>query len=372
MSRSRGRPTLPETKRKRARNLSVSDTAWKGLEERINGLQIKTISELMEKIGLNQVQVSVLDESPLADIPIYRRLKSLMSDPVAVFWSTLAFVARTCRQFHLEPTHDRVYTVTMKASTIVFYIGYAYPDLPISNSSALIRWLSYRIVQADATHIATTQTGVPSWVAVNPHTIEQCLVKIGNALDVLETAARSPDYEALKMKTIDGLTAKQISRIFKLQGHDVSKVEVATMIKKGLANFRQLFYSDAKTYVPRSPIASERKQAVWETVRYYSELALQETLLNEPWQQDMEDILLKTRHDPYLDFWLNEIDYHLGEQFLSVKQQMAETLERHLQEKKAEIDRELAFCRTLGQIRQTLQTYASKEAGVELSIDRLL
>lgn len=369
LQRRRGRPTLPTAKRKRARNLSISDRAWEGLEAQIKVLGIKTVSDLIEKIGLNQIQIEPLDASPLADVPVYCYLKSLIRDPVAAFWSILAFVERLCGQVGLNPTSDRIYTIVMKASTIVFYVGYTHPDVLINNHSALLRWLCYEIVTAETD---TAMEQMPSlFERVDPDQVEKQFCKIGNAFDGLEAAARSAEYEALKMKTIDGLTIKQISRIFALQGHAVSPSEVVLMIKKGLANFRQLFYAEATEYLPLSETLSPQKQLLLQTARSYLEFASQPRL-DSASQQAMKSILLETAHNPHLDFWLNEIDYDLGGQNVQVRERVAEALEEHLLRKKEAIDRPLTFCRTMQQIRQLLQAFSSKESGTQLSVDLLL
>jgi hypothetical protein len=384
-SRNRGRPTLSTVERKRARNLSVSDEAWKKLDEQIQNLPVKTASELVEKIGLGQIQLTTAEFSTLGDIPICRRLKALMEKPIAVFGSILAFVRRTCWQFNLESTDARVYDVTLKASTIVFYTGYTHPDVLINNPSALIKWLCYEILQAEADRQPPKKLTLDCLEVEQPE-VERIFYQINHAFDRLEMAARSPEYKALKMKTMDGLTVKQISRIFKLQKHEVSKVEVSRMIKQGLVNFRELFY-DALKDVPHSVdvAPSEHRQWVQQTAQDYLHLALQETLTDRALER-LQEILLATSHDPYLDFWLNEIDYYLRDRPSSAKKPsskmpepdaaiidlLAENLEEHLQQKKREIDRELAFCQTAQQIQQVLETYAEREAIAKLSIKRLI
>jgi hypothetical protein len=369
--RGRGRPTVPENDRKRPRNVSVSDTAWEGLEKQAKLLGAKTVSELVEKIGLQQLQVVERDLSPLADIPIYRRLMGLISEPVAVFWSVLAFVGRTCQQFSLEPTSESIYSVVVKACAIAFYIGYTHPDVLINNPSALLRWLCYRIVQAAAQQQETLPTDDKSF-AITEEEVKTRLQKISDAFRVLEVAARSPEYEALKMKTMDGLTIKQISRIFKLQDLQVDKAEVSTMIKRGLAQFRKLLYGKSDSHLT-SVQPSTTSQALPETAQNYLRLALQMSLQDEQSQQSMEAILLRTSHDPLLDFWLNEIDFDLSSgQYSQVRNRIAKELGDYLQQKKAEIDPELTFCSTREQIRQILQGYACREAGTDLLVEILL
>jgi hypothetical protein len=382
VERGRGRPVLPEHERKRARNLSVSDLAWAGLEEQVKRLGCKTVSELIEKIGLKQVQMSRKDvselvnetisdqvTSELADIAISRRLTSLISEPVAVFGSILAFVTRICQQFALEATADRMYAVTMKACTVVFYVGYTHPDTLINNPSALIRWLCYRIVQAEAEHYPSAPAD--SSEAVDPQVVERYFHKIGMAFQALEGGSRSPDYEALKMKTMDGLTIKQISRIFQLQKLKVSKAEVSTMIKQGLVNFRKSIGAELDEAPPTVDF-SRQNQTVSESIHRYLQLALQRSLRDVAAQKTMEAILLETGNNPYLDFWLNEIDYALGKQEGGIGDRIAKNLDEYLLTKKTMLDQKLTFCGTRDQIRTVLQTLASKEAGTELQVEILL
>jgi hypothetical protein len=328
------------------------------------------VSELLEKIGLHQIQLTIQEQSSLADISIYRRLKSLIGEPVAVFWSVLSFMTRIYRQFGLEPTDEKLYTLAMQACTIVFYTGYLYPDLHINNPSALLRWLCYRILKAEVQpkikQKKSRQVGKPA----DEYQVKQLLGKIGSAFDFLETAARSPDYEALKMKTIDGLTIQQISRVFKLQGLEVDTVEVGWMIKRGLANFRLLSYSNSGELPASTETISARKQVVWQMAYSYIEWALQETLWNS--LEQIEEMLIRTSRDPYLDFWLNEIDYAVEQQNTNLRDRIAETFDQHLLHKKGLIDREIAFCRTAEQIQEILQKYANQEAGTDLPIQLLL
>jgi hypothetical protein len=400
-SNHRGRPTLSKMERKRARNLSVSDEAWKQLEEQIQNLPVKTASELVEKIGLGQIQLTPIQSSPLGDIPICRRLKALVENPIAVFSSILAFVRRTSEQLNLPTSDARIYDVTLRASTIVFYSGYTHPDVLINNPSALIKWLCYEILQAEAALLRRCRKGRHASPPVSPnaptHTLEapseteRIFQKINHALNRLEVAARSPEYKALKMKTIDGLTIKQISRIFKLQKHEVSKVEVSRMIKQGLVNFRELFYDAPENPIPLDIPDKAPKKWVQETAHRYLQLALQETLTNQD-QERLQEILLATSSDPYLDFWLNEIDYCLRDRLCHyrqdcptepkkgkaieldapIREQLATHMEDHLYQKKKEIDRELAFCQTAQQIREVLAQYTSKEAGTQIPIKRLI
>ena len=112
---------------------------------------------------------------------------------------------------------------------------------------------------------------------------------------------------------------------------------------------------------------------------------MQETLADKALER-LQEILLATSHDPYLDFWLNEIDYYLRDRTPDPKKRngntpepdaavidlLAKNLEEHFLQRKKEIDRELAFCQTAQQIRQVLATFAEKEAIAKLPIQYLV
>jgi hypothetical protein len=395
----RGRPSVPKGDRKRPHNLSISEAAWQSLEDQLHDLPVKTVSELVEKIGQGEIQLLILAPSPLGDIPICRRLKALVDEPVAVFGSVLAFVRRTCQQLQLPATDDQVYTVILQAITVVFYTGYTHPDELINNPSALIKRLCYIVLQAQADRQCppiAIETVIPE--IEDAH---QIFAKIHHAFARLELAARSPDYKALQMKTMDGLTIKQISRIFKLQGLEVSKVQVSRMIKQGLVNFRELFYEEAIASLAEplnnpmtepltkpltepltEPLAESTTEANLrlEQARQYLHLALLPSL-NPSEILQLQEILQATRQDAYLDFWLNEIDYYLCHRQTTsrtidpdrtVRDRLYDGLDEHFQKKKKEIDRELAFCQTAAQIKQVLAAYAERELTTKLSIQELM
>jgi hypothetical protein len=370
----RGRPKISDALRKRARNVSVSDSAWENLTPVMEDLNVKTVSELLEQIGKGKIVLRNSDKfSSLNDLPIYRRLKSLISEPVAVFWSVLAFVVRVCQQLGFEPTSERIYDTTMKACSIIFYIGYTHPDVLINNPSALIRWICYQIIKAEALseNIDSDSKSV-SFCVDDPHIFKKCYDKIVSTFNRLNAASHSPNYRALQMKTINGLSIKQISRIFNLQKWEVDKAEVSIMIKKGLADLRELF----DQFDPHQPFVqlnnSVEKLPIPPSAKGYLELALKENLLNSDAHNTLEELLMKTNHDPYLDFWFNEIDYYLVDRQEQARDRIAKHLGEHLKQKKLDIDPLLASCSNKEQIRDLLSSYAEQEAGVKLAVDVLL
>jgi hypothetical protein len=196
------------------------------------------------------------------------------------------------------------------------------------------------------------------------------------------------------MKTMDGLTIKQISRIFKLQGLEVSKVQVSRMIKQGLVNFRELFYEEAIASLAEplnnpmtepltkpltepltEPLAESTTEANLrlEQARQYLHLALLPSL-NPSEILQLQEILQATRQDAYLDYYLchRQTTSRTIDPDRTVRDRLYDGLDEHFQKKKKEIDRELAFCQTAAQIKQVLAAYAERELTTKLSIQELM
>lgn len=374
-AKRRGRRSVSPKQRKRPRNLSISDQAWSGLEKTASIHKLSTVSELTEKIGLEDLKVIRDDRSKLSElleIPIYQRLKSCTQAPVAVFWSLLSFARRTASQLCIEDSDEFLCDVITQATTIIFYVGYTHPHVYINNPSAFLRWLSYRILLAQSDGQSDSGSA-SSATQIRPDKtiIEACLSQVANAIHKLKSASHSPQYQALRMKTMDGLTLEQISRIFTRQKFHKTPEEVGKLIKTGLSEFRE-FYKESSGTKPTKSFKSLKSETIPKDVKLYCELAAQANLNNHQHKQaiqQMEELLLKTRNKPDLDFWMNEIDYHLGPHFAADSEtyrkqqehllQLIETsMDEYVLNKKDEIDEDFTFCNTKEQVREMLQEKA--------------
>jgi hypothetical protein len=361
-AKRRGRRPVSPKEKKHPRNLSISDQAWAGLEKTASIHKLQTVSDLTEKIGLEDLKVIRDDRSELSElleIPIYQRLQSSTQAPVAVFWSLLSFARRTAFQLCVADSDEFLCRVITQAITVIFYVGYTHPHVYINNPSAFLRWLSYRILLDQS-----SESAIPAMlIKPDEKIIKGCISQVASAIHKLESASHSPQYQALRMKAIDGLTLEQISRIFIRQRFQKTPEEVGKLIKTGLSEFRE-FYKESSS--PKS-IKSSRLEAIPEDVRLYCELAVQANLnKNQQAIQELEELLLKTRNKPDLDFWMNEIDYYLGPHFAAnsetyeeqqehLLQFIATSMDEYVLDKKNEIDEDFTFCNTKGQVREMLQ-----------------
>jgi hypothetical protein len=360
----RKKPPLEEGQRKQPRNLSISNDAWFGLTRKIDALGISSISELNEKIGLSEIRLIVPKgdyNSDLSETTMYARLKQFVQKPVAVFLSTLSFAKRTARQLNLSTSEDLLVDVIYRSFAIIFAHGYLYPDgVYINNPSAVVRCLVYHLLVAEA-DLKSLDRKKPK-KEVEETEQKECLYRIFYALKGLEKSHWASHYQIFKLKAIEGLTIQQIVSISKLQREELSEGEIRQKIKDGLAFFR-LFWQETGDYKTKGDINLEKitddlkNVANIDTIRDYCQLA-GESLLSKPeFREKIQNTLIKSIHDSRLDFWINEIDYHLlnrecdSEDFQICQQEYEylstkiETgIDEYLLERKRAIDIGLAWC----------------------------
>jgi hypothetical protein len=321
----RGRPSTGEFEKK-PKNLSISNVAFKGLEKIVTEFQLKSVSELCEQIGLGDLKISPKEssesskessESSLDEIPIYQRLKSLISEPIAVFGSILAFTWRTALQLELVEEEEEVKELTIKsiplAISIIFYIGYLYPDCYINNPSALMRYLIYKIFIEYAKTRENKNENFQS-IFSNIKFIED---KVENNLyhtnQNITNANNVSSLSCLRMKTLNGLTVSQIITRLKIdqslnpkddgikQQNNIAREKLRQDIKAGLVGLRSF----------SSPPVGENIESFWDSSNdNYYKLAVKYPLKENADLEKLEKTLLSAIHNTSDDFWLNEVDYH--------------------------------------------------------------
>jgi len=378
-----GRPTIPDNKRKKSRTLTISDAAWEALESLLKDWEIKSVSELVEKIGLEQLGVHPLvakQSNDLVDISIYQRLKLFIQPPVAVFWSLLAFVKRTSLQLGLKDDEVFLSDVVKRAIAVVFYTGYTHPDKRINNPSAFLRWVSYYILKAEAEHAQVDESTVNE-VGITEQQKEECLFKVSSAIQRLNAVSQAPHYRVLKMKSLDQLTVGQIVKILQLQSYHKGEREVMQMVKKGLYQFRQLWETQASEI--KQEDESERLGKIRPEVKLYCELATLPNLFDQASHTDLSKLLLTTSSDADLDFWMNEIDHYCGfvlnsdlENYKLQQEKLRQTIDdeidAYLVEKKIEADQYLASCSDRSDIEAVLDKLVKQEIGAKFPIKTFL
>lgn len=377
IKRKRGRPRVDSDWKRKPRNLSISDQAFRKEEEIVKQLGISSVSELNERIGLGKLVVTISQsDSELEDAPIYLRLKNLLQLPTASFDSILSFTMRMTRQLETDSNDDFICHVIKQATAIIFYTSYTHPDTYLNNPSALIRWIIYRILRSDRSKTKHDLKDTSRWkLSLNQKNI--VLWKAWYTLESLKRASRSLLYGVLKMKTIDGLTLSQIRRVLKIQGQELSEEQVCILIKKGIAGIREL------SITPSIKVVESQLVSIPENIIRYSDLANKYPLNELEDRRQIEAILRESVYNSHLDFWLNEIDYHLGKEYFDspnkykkyqeqLRKDIDKNIDEYLQLKKLEIDKEIAFCAAIADIRRTLGKQIKDEIGELLPLEIIL
>jgi hypothetical protein len=350
---------------KRPRNLSLSNGAWEGLTEKAKARDI-SVSELAERIGLNLLTIEASNENPeLFEILIYQRLKSFVKHPVAVFWSLIYFTKRTTKQLGLDSDDDSCCQIIFQAMTIVFYIGYMYPDQVINNPSAFLKWLCYRIIEPKSLH----DDHVILRKEDRSTEVNDCISKIKNAVEKLKNGSNSPQLRVLKMRVIDGLTLDQIHRMLRLQASSGIEVsDIRNWIKDGLSTFRKLWEDDINTkYFSKNSVVDCAQEETLEQAKAYCSLVLLEKFSRKN-IQDMGELLIGTKNNPYLDFWFNEIDHFYGcksfpiTEVHYVRDKIENEMSEYILKKKKKLDTQFAFCQTQADILGLLDDKCCEES----------
>ena len=362
-------------------NITTSDIAWQGLSDLAKSKQI-SVSELLERIGVGLYKLWLVDDQfsfELADIPMYRRLRALMQAPQTVFISLITFIILVSERLGLSTQPKEIADIIIESNKIILCIGISHPDTPISNASALLRYLCFKCLmnKFEKTNKNTEQKDKE--IHLDSLTLDQVsthICKIGNALEFLRKHTHAPAYQALKMKALDGLTIKQISRIFKYQRYNVDKVDVAYLIKQGLASFRNLVENDDVPSCPEDNFlySTKKGRELKEMAMNYCKLTRKNHLKNKRNQEDLEGLILKTKGDSYWDFWLNELDgYWLTEKDRnSVYDVLNQELDPELLKLKKKLNIHLASNLTAHKLRICLKDVILQETGIDLSLGLIL
>lgn len=341
----------PEKLKKKPIRLTLSQQARENIEKQIlqDDAFANSISDLLEKIGLGEISVSRAVSDPqmaLLRFPIYKRLVVLAQEPAAVMTSTIAFVLRVCRQLGLDSSEDSVLNVVSKGVRVAFSAGYTSPDVFVNNPSALLRWVTFRILrekfmsgESDGAH-PTKERSIdqPSHL---------CLYKINAAIKGAKNASRSHKLEAFKMKAIDGFTISQILILFQVQDKGFTEEQAHRRIKDGWSIFREYWVSKE----PDTELEWFGDKAVIDEIKRYCELVQLASIHEESQLQDIDSLLLRTSSASFLDLLINEVDYSWYRNEADdlalierVRERVVANLNAWLLDKKSEIDRALIFC----------------------------
>jgi hypothetical protein len=391
-SAKRGRPTLADHDKKMARNISISSPAWQGLEVLRANLQVKSISELCELIGSGKLKISFVEEATknlMSEISIYQRLKGLVTEPIAVFGSVVAFTLRMGLQLEItdeKELEELTERVIEEAISIIFYIGYLYPDCYINNPSALMRYLVYKILSEYVEFDKEKQIDTQHSFSLDKKSRKKIMSSLTCTYNNIHSL-HMQKYSYLRMKTLNGLTFSQIMTILNLNNslkvsHAMENKENDTeetlrrKIKNGLVDLRS-FSSDIDFEDEIEEEHLDKESEIYYEIAMKIPLHRSKTNLII-----LEKILLLAIHDTNCDFWLNEIDYHLtreifnskekslGMHIAKISERLRKTLneEEFLSKKKRTADRILIKCESKKQIEEQMELLISQDIEHEFSI----
>jgi len=358
----RGRPpTLSEEKKRKRRNISISDTAWDRLEKLANDLGCASKSELLEKIGQGNVDLSQpkssSGSSSLKDILIYRRILGLFVPHGDVLRSLVGFNYAVCQKLPSlanKPFSELLSDNLLTSLSVIFQHCYIRPDRYINSISALSRLIGYCLLlnQADlGDDWATFSHGDGSETISMGESdkAKDCLEQIQRGMSHLKNASFSHQLTALRLKYIGGFTEAQIQQIYDLQGMTFTIEQIRGLVHEGWSSFRNHWSQTTETEHAQNsvsvPLAAEK----------YCKLLWSPSLNNAKERKDLLRIILKATYDAPLNFWLCEIEHKWSTEFLGkdagleseLVQLQAEIQERmgeRFEDRKQAIDRNMHYC----------------------------
>ena len=243
--RERGRPTSPYGPKK-ARSLSISDMAYQGIQEIANQHGIRSVSELMEKIGQREIVIDSVEENRekidiFADIPVVRQLQAVIERPNAAIDSLIAFTTRVSGQLGLPQTSEATHEVILRAMEILFCLNYLSPDTLIDGPTAWLRWYILNILERR--YISTSSQIKPKGrhfqYKTEENLTEHCVSAIFAAREELLRDHEGAHLNALKLRIRPyNFSVNQIERITKAQDIFDTGFE---LVVKGMTTFRRLW-----------------------------------------------------------------------------------------------------------------------------------
>ncbi|EDX82928.1 Ribbon-helix-helix protein, copG family [Synechococcus sp. PCC 7335] len=356
----RGRPpTLSEERKRKRRNVSISDTAWDRLDKLANDLGYTSKSELLEKIGRREVELSHPESSSgsssLKDILIYRRIMGLFDPHGDVLRSLVGFnyaISQKLPQKENKAFSELLSDNLLTSLSVIFQHCYIRPDRYVNSISALSRLINYCLL--------LNQAGLADeWFSdqdrdefdnnsIESKKVEGCLNQIGYGMSHLKDASFSHQLTALRLKYIGGFTEAQIQQIYALQGMAFTIEQIRSLVHEGWFSFRSHWSQTIETEPDKEPDIEPDAQK-------YCKLLWSSSLESAESRKALLRIILKATYDAPLNFWLCEIEHKWRTEFLGrdegleneLSQLQAEIQDRiseRFEERKQAIDRNMHYC----------------------------
>ena len=365
LKKSPGRPR--STNKRQTRTLTITNDAWSGLRRQADAQGI-SISELNEKLGMQELAIINTKQEKLYDTSIYQRLQGYMEEPYAGFESLLAFIEKSIdRLIHetqsQEVVEEQVAGIAIGMMSILYFSSYLYPDISIKSFSACMPWLAYRFLQnigfPNADAMAIEKTSLDSEDIVEGH-----LRKVRNTLARLERS-QFDFYPVLRMRFIEGLSIEQIYRILHLRNKNISDSEIRDRVKQALGRFRELCRGSIENPYELDNAVLDKANPVnvlnfpEKDARLYCQL-LRKMYWCESEQNQLKGLLRKASEKTQLAFWFAELNSLVHSERLediqkNLQRKIADNFESHLAIHRDQVDLQLMYCTSRKDVENLLQ-----------------
>jgi hypothetical protein len=373
-SPKRGRPASTYGAKKN-RSLSLSNVAYEELQKVANQHGTSSISELMEKVGHQELVIEDLSQrkessSLFGNIPIFGQLQSFVEKRNGALCSTLAFTTKISGQMGLSQKPDFLSDVILDAMTTLFCLSYLVPNKTIDSPTAWLRWYLIHILENHARRKNPQLSSVRPRIRykTDDNLTEKCISIIFQARkELAENPHKVAHLQALKLRTPPyELSISQIELVFKAQDVPETGFE---LVSRGMDTLRRLWMQEGITQADIPPRTRERLARATE----YCSLLRQPTLNDENIKQ-LKHLVKDGLYYPDYDWWANEIDFFVGcrtcenhddyeadAKMLHLR--IRHEFEKVIASKKLKIDRELLDMEMAKGLKALLEDEASKSLG---------
>ncbi|MGD1905911.1 MAG: hypothetical protein ACFB0C_07955 [Leptolyngbyaceae cyanobacterium] len=303
---------------KSSRSFYITDEANDALKTLAKDFGAKSASDLLEKIAHRDVVLQSVDvnrKSAKDEMTMQNRLHRLYQDPVAVFWSVLAFADRVSSQLGISLNEEELSAVVMKAMLMLFYRDYLQPDIYIDPIATWLRWYVLQILKCQAKDILKARDANPNLTydlndrfgnTIGGSAAEKqrkiCISTIYSARrKLVKSDSPNAALNVLKLRIETRLSLGQIHMLCQDRYLEYTGLE---LVKYGLAKFRELWLNvnDKSNKIPE-----QEKNKIPEAF-LYAELA-QVKHFNVNNLEKLEALLIGGLMYVDYDSWANEIDY---------------------------------------------------------------
>jgi hypothetical protein len=373
-SPKRGRPASAYGAKKN-RSLSLSDVAYEELQKVANQHGTSSISELMEKIGHQELVIEDQSQrqeisSIFGNIPIFDQLQSFVEKRNGALCSTLAFTTKVAGQMGLSQKPDFLSGVILDAMTTLFCLSYLVPNKTIDSPTAWLRWYLIHILENHASRQNPQLSSIKPRIRykTDDDLTEKCISTIFQARkELAENSHKVAHLQALKLRTPPyELSISQIELVFKAQDVPETGFE---LVSRGMDTLRRLWMQEG---IPQADIPHRTKEKLTKATEYCS-LLIQPTL-NDDNVERLKQLVKDGLYYPDYDWWANEIDFFVGcrtcenHDDYEIDAKMLHLRIRHefekvIASKKLKIDRELLDMEMAKGLKALLEDEASKSLG---------